>query len=324
MGRGASSAIRLPAGQRTNINANGIPTSALDNAAWSKAYFARRNELRDDLDTVVATEHKVHDYLTEALLATAPAIARGFEFASFTLPHWIAAACPEDRGSHPTGTAVHWAEVAEHAVLPDVLSWLRGKVPHTWYAALPACSDGVLGSDNWLLQCDTKAAGPTENKDDLVVSPNQLSGDGRLKTAPNYGENSVAENAALSFYTRAGTPRLEEYQPLLAPFYLSDLEGKPLITVTSFIKVVYDVTTRGQQPPHYLELATFPNGLLTAEGGRYDVDTLKLFKAGKDDKTVKRHRRRVRIDLRSLALLDDWRVTRVEYHDGIWQKVTRV
>ena len=155
------------------------------------------------------------------------------------------------------------------------------------------------------MHLDVKVSGPNETTDDLVVPPNQVSGDG--VSANEYGilnsTHPIMKRGTLNY----------NFHPKLPPFYM--LGGRTLVCLTFYLKVIYDTQDFGIHPLRYFELVCVPNGLLMFDGPRL-CDTPKLLAAGKDDKGKAENTKRMRVKLIPLSSLDPWRAVKVERPEG--------
>ena len=143
-----------------------------------------------------------------------------------------------------------------------------------------------------LIHFDIKVTGPNDRADEVVASPNQVSGDGVQ------WDRGVVNSAVMVQGLRATM----QFQPELSPFYI--YESRTFVCLTYFLKGVYTVHDLGHQPLKYLELISAPNGLLAFDGPKY-INIKGLFIPGKDEKTHKK--KRVRIRMGPLGNLADWR-----------------
>lgn len=165
--------------------------------------------------------------------------------------------------------------------------------PKSRFIGLPYGHDVRFVTDNAFIHIDIKSTGPTDNSDEVVSSPNQVSGDGYII------DKEGITNSQIEVF---GPSRSSIFQPELPPFYIID--NIPRITLTFYLKCVYKVVEIGNQPLDYIELVCVPNGLLM-------FDTLFLHKTkglltpGKDILTSAH--KRVRIKLNPLSSLNPWR-----------------
>ena len=147
-----------------------------------------------------------------------------------------------------------------------------------------------------------KSTGPTDNANEVVSSPNQVTGNGKLDLNGNVFNDPVEMRGPR--VTRA-------FQPELSPFCIID--GVILPVLTFYLKIVYSVRTLGDQPLEYLELVCVPNGLALFDGPRLNESVTGLLTPGKDETTVVR--KRTRIKLNPLAVLDPWRCQKIKFNN---------
>jgi hypothetical protein len=201
--------------------------------------------------------------------------------------------------------------VGEKSISANLVKAICQKIPSISFPGLPFGGDVRFATEDAFLHFDVKMTGPNDNPNELVVPPQQISGDGKLwKDGP---VNSLCTVTGL----RAKTT----FQPKLPPFYL--IGGRLLLCYTYFLKAVYAVQGLGIQPLDYLEVACVPNGLLLFDGPKYAL-TKGLFIPGKDDQTKPVEDKRVRIRLDPLTTLDgNWRCAQIRYTESGGAKVLR-
>src|SRR6185503_18699022 len=130
-----------------------------------------------------------------------------------------------------------------------------------------------FATDDALIHFDVKMTGPNDNANEVVVPPQQVSGDGSLWQVGMLSKSFLV----------VGERRSINFQPKLPPFYIID--GTVRLCLTYFLKVIYTVEEFGVQPLGYLEVACLPNGLLLFDGPKY-AETPGLLIPGKDTKTT--------------------------------------
>lgn len=273
-------------------------------------YFSVREELVENLDYVVSVERQTMDFLLNVLVKTAPDIYRDFSAAHDLIPFWISYP-PKQRGRGPTGSASPWSEVGEKSIVSNISGSIKENDVHVTFPGLPYGGDIRFATSRTLVHLDIKMTGPNDNADELVVPPQQISGDGA-----NWNTGGFLN----SYCIVQGQKAAMEFHPKLPPFYIWD--KKTLVCVTCFLKVVYTVTEFGIQPLDYFELALVPNGLLLFEGPKY-YKRPGLFIPGKDDKTKAVEDRRTRVRLDPLSSIDKWRTVKVTRHGKTWKAVQR-
>jgi Restriction endonuclease BglI len=253
----------------------------------------------------VAEERSTRDLLVNLVLSVAPSIDRDWDHAVETLPYWIEAA-PKQRGRGSSGTGVPWIEVAEYVPITHIAAELGRRYGKALvFPGLPTGADLRFSIDKRLVHFDAKAAGPNDKHDEIVVSPYQLSGDGAVTNTGALKPNPSILNSKLDF---PGRRKSGTFYPSLPPIYTYDEQTK--LCITTFLKVVYEVKSLGDQPLSHMTLAVVPNGILLHDHGlRLHPE---LFARGKDDKTKKARDRRCRVMFAPLAEIAPWRVTLFE------------
>lgn len=276
-------------------------------------YFALRSQIANNYnDTILAAEQKYMEILTEVTLKAVPNIYKDFSLATDLKPFWIAAA-PEQRGYKPKGDSIPWGEVGEKTILATMAAAISKKFPDIIYPGLPFGSDLRFATQDALIHFDIKLTGPNDDPDEIVASPNQISGDGNNWDS----EKEAVFNSAESIQYRSKVPM--PFQPELPPFYI--LNGKPLLCLTYFLKAVYIVEDLGVQPLRYLEVVSVPNGLLLFDTLDYNSNFFGLLRPGKDEK--EKRKKRARVKLNPLAQLAAWRCLKIELTNGLWQTKLR-
>ncbi|WP_262232292.1 BglI family type II restriction endonuclease, partial [Escherichia coli] len=94
-----------------------------------------------------------------------------------------------------------------------------------------------FSTENSFVHIDIKSTGPTDNPNEVVSSPNQVTGNGMISEAGMVYNNEV---------DMRGARITRKFRPELAPFYLINNQIIPVLTF--YIKVVYDVISPGNQP----------------------------------------------------------------------------
>lgn len=254
-------------------------------------YHQARKQLFDSPEYIIETEKKYMLFLEGVVGNAASQIAEDFNQAIKLLPFWIRYA-PIQRGRSPSGASIPWSEVGETAIGANIINSIALTDSTIQFPGLPSGADVRFSTDDALVHFDVKVTGPNDRADEVVASPNQISGDGIIwdNGAINSPINIVGQRATMLF------------QPELPPFYI--LDNKILLCLTYFLKGVYIVEQLGYQPLDHLELICVPNGLLTFDGLRY-MDVRGLFIPGKDEKTHNKKRARVRMT--PLAQIAQWR-----------------
>jgi hypothetical protein len=92
-------------------------------------------------------------------------------------PFWINYP-PEQRGRDSSGEGVPWLELGEKTIGSHLLQAVSRRHPLVSFPGLPTGGDIRFSLDNVLIHLDIKLTGPNDNHDEVVVPPNQVSGDG--------------------------------------------------------------------------------------------------------------------------------------------------
>ena len=175
-------------------------------------------------ETILKLEQKYMLFLREAVGSAAPRIARDFDTATEFIPFWINYP-PVQRGRAPTGTSIPWSEVGEKAIGANMIQAIFSQAPSIRYPGLPFGADIRFTTDDALIHFDIKVTGPNDRPDEVVASPNQVSGDGIR------WNNGVINSPVIIVGQRAKM----EFQPELPPFYVA--EGRVLFCLTYFLKL---------------------------------------------------------------------------------------
>ncbi len=241
-------------------------------------------------------------------------IVHDFNEASYLYPFW-AQYPPLDRGRSPRGDQTPWIEVGEQAVGEKIKRYATEVFESVDDIAVPdgpdhriSVRDSKIGdildnTDAAMLFLDSKTVGPRDDKDEIVVSPNQVSGNGSW--------TSVVENVANDCIFARGQRAFQQFQPALSPLIVgSDNVVRPVVLI--FIKPVYSMNNQDGgtgQPLNKIKLMTIPNGLLLSYGPSYlnQYADNHFFYPGKDDKSTNILKKRVRINANILKDIADWR-----------------
>jgi Restriction endonuclease BglI len=263
-------------------------------------YQQARKDLLAQIHTLIELEEKYMVFLQQVVADASMRIFLDFSKAGILLPFWRNYP-PIQRGRAPTGTSVPWSEVGETAIGSNIVRSLSLKNPEITYPGLPSGADLRFLTNDVLVHFDIKITGPNDRADEVVASPNQVSGDG-------IAWRDGVINSAVTITGRRATM---SFQPELPPFYI--IEDKVIPCLTYFLKGVYAVERLGYQPLVKLELVCVPNGLLAFDGPQYLL-TEGLFIPGKDEKEHAKKRVRVRMGL--LSSIATWR------RMTIWERET--
>jgi hypothetical protein len=269
----------------------------------------RAELLKDGGQFLIDLEKSVMLRLLDGLHQYAAQIKADFDLAMDLRVFWELYA-PLQRGHKPRADAFPWGEVGEKVVeahLYSLLDQVFGKGLR--FPGIPCGHDVRFLTDKAFVQIDVKSTGPTDNADEIVSSPNQVTGDGRF-------ENNLVMNTTVKVVGKRSKIR---FRPELSPFVA--IGGKLYPVLTYYIKTVYEVKSKGDQPLKYMELACVPNGLLMFDGPHYHANNAGLLIPGKDEQHFKRKRTRIRLE--PLAQLDDWRCIQLRPQAGVWSLMTR-
>lgn len=255
-------------------------------------YFEVKDQLLQKTDTILKVEQKYMQFLIEVAEIASPRIVYDFDRAREFVPFWINYP-PIQRGRAPSGTSTPWSEVGETAIGANLIRAISIKDTAITYPGLPSGSDIRFVTHDALIHFDIKVTGPNDRADEVVASPNQISGDGKIW-------NNGVINSPVKIVGRRATMI---FQPELPPFYM--IEGEILLCLTYFLKAVYTVERLGYQPLAYLELICAPNGLLAFDGLNYNLTKPQLFIPGKDE--LNHAKKRVRVRMNPLEEIAAWR-----------------
>ncbi len=261
-------------------------------------YFDIRSKMID-INAILELEQQNLYLLAEALNQVAPEIKRDFDSAYELLPFWINYP-PLDRGRASSGTAIPWQEIGETTIRPYLYQLLPQLYGEVRYPGLPSGADIRFMTPNAMIHLDIKLTGPNDHPNEVVASPNQISGDGDM-----WQNGAPANNPVLI----TGQRRTMFFQPELMPFYV--FEGQVRLCLTFFLKVIYGVEQRGQQMLQKIDLAISPNGLLAFVGPNYNATYPGLFIPGKD--ILGKPKKRVRVRLNHLKALHSWRLVSISF-----------
>jgi hypothetical protein len=259
---------------------------------------------------ILEAERRYMDYLVGVTLGAAETLFADFDRANDLLPFWIRYA-PRQRGRAPTGKSIPWSEVGEKSLSYNLLRAISISDLAVSFPGLPFGGDIRFATGDALIHFDVKMTGPNDNANEVVVPPQQVSGDGAI-----WDEGGVVSNPFLV----AGERKTINFQPKLSPFYI--LDGTVRLCLTYFLKVVYTVKEFGVQPLNYLEVICVPNGLLMFDGPFW-ARTPGLLIPGKDTQTTPEHVKRTRVRLDPLASLDAWRCQKIMKVDEQWKVTPR-
>lgn len=264
----------------------------------------RSNLLQSNCATILALEKKYMQFLTKVVMRAAPSIEADFSGSTHLVPFW-ANYPPKQRGRQPKGTSTPWSEYGDKCITPNLVKSIVYYDKSVRFPGIPFGGDTRFATNDAFVHFDVKLTGPNDNPNEIVASPNQISGDGI-----DWNESGIV-NSVVSVQ---GLRATMIFQPELPPFYV---EGtKIVLCLTYFLKAVYIVKDFGIQPLDYMELVCTPNGLLMFDRPKY-ANTQGLLIPGKDVKTFAHKRTRIRLD--PLAHLADWRCVKILRDGDKWK-----
>lgn len=198
--------------------------------------------------------------------------------------------------------ACPWGEVGEKVLEAYIYKIANEIFPSIRYIGLPYGHDTRFATQDSFVHIDVKSTGPNDYVDEIVASPNQVSGDGIILDATGVNNSMVHVN---------GRKQGLDFQPELPPFYI--IEGTPKLTLTFYIKCIYEVIDIGNQPLRYIEIVCVPNGLIMFDTLNYGQNPGLLI-PGKDVKDCQHKRTRIRLN--PLAAIANWRCAKVQRKDN--------
>ena len=270
------------------------------------------NQIRKTLiskpEVILKREQKVFNLIFDKLCESYTDIKTDFDGATQLKDFWIRYA-PRQRGHKPRGTSLPWGEVGDKVLDAYMYKTIISVFKNPRFIGLPYGHDLRFLIEEGFVHIDTKSTGPTDNADEVVSSPNQVSGDG-LTCNTDGVLNSIVRVV--------GPTSTMEFQPELPPFYI--IGNKVYPTLTFYLKCVYKVIKPGDQPLDYLELISVPNGLLMFDTLNYSKYK-GLLTPGKDI-TSSVHKR-TRIKLNPLSRIDRWRCQKV-YNDSYGNTIRKL
>lgn len=261
--------------------------------------LAREHLLENNCAQLLSLEENVTNVLINSILPIASNIKADFDSATNLKPFWDQYA-PVQRGHRPRGEAYPWGEVGEKVIEGHLYSLMPQIFEGVRFLGIPYGHDIRFSTNNAFIHIDAKSTGPTDNADEVVSSPNQVTGTGRLD------QNASVVNDVVQM---RGPRVTRDFLPELAPFYIVD--GTVLPTLTFYLKIVYSVRALGEQPLEYLELICVPNGLALFDGPNLNANVAGLLTPGKDEVNVVR--KRTRIKLGPLSKLNAWRCQKIKF-----------
>jgi len=275
-----------------------------------REYYRVRDIFIKNPDRIVTLEKSYMEFLLKTTLDAADDLFNDFASAADLVAFWINYV-PKQRGRKPKGTSIPWIEVGEKSLSFNLLKSICKAKPSITFPGIPFGGDVRFATDDAFIHCDIKLTGPNDNPDELVVPPQQVSGDGIRW-----------DGKAINSPFKVIGPRAQMlFQPKLPAFYI--LNSKVLPCLTYFLKGVYTVEEWGVQPLNYVELICVPNGLLLFDSA-HPAAIPGLFIPGKDVKSKALGDKRTRIRLGPLASsTGSWRCMKIKRLEKGWQVVPR-
>lgn len=251
-------------------------------------------------DHILEVEKKWMKLITDFLLKEKEKIKKDYDSASVLQAFWSAYP-PSQRGRGWIGDAFPWGEVGEKLLEGYLYSF--SKDFDARFVGLPFGHDVRFLVPEAFIHIDVKSTGPRDRTDEVVVSPNQVSGDGHKFSAQGIQNSPVMVS---------GARKKMLFQPELPPIYC--LDGNSYLTLTFYIKCVYRVEPNRAQPLDYLEVICVPNGIIMfGDATSYFQTVPGLFTPGKDETTAKH--KRTRIKLSPLMKKSPWRCSRIYFNE---------
>lgn len=274
-----------------------------------KEYLTIRQSLVENTEKIISLEKEYAKLIFKGLTQNALQIKLDFDKTISLRDFWFRYA-PRQRGHKPSGKSLPWGEVGEKVLDAYIYKIILDVFDKINFIGLPYGHDVRFVNESAFVQMDIKSTGPTDNADEVVSSPNQVSGDGLF-----VDENGIFNSKVLV----TGSSKTMEFQPELPPFYIID--NQVFTTLTFYLKCVYKVIDIGNQPLDYLELVCVPNGLLMFDTLHYAKNINGLLTPGKDILTSEH--KRTRIKLNPLAQIADWRCQKIVFSENDFEVQSR-
>lgn len=283
--------------------------------AMFREYNRARTFCIDHPEILIGLEKYIVDICTEILQEFYFEFKADYDEASYLHPFW-ANYPPENRGRSPVGDQVPWIEVGEHAI-GDKLNRIMSARFRIREVGIPSGADNrfVLSSDEILditgnmtdsamVFLDIKSVGPRDDKEDAVLSPYQVSGDGIWTDV-----NAAVYNSPIR---AKGQRVVHPFYPAVSPIYILS-DGTITPTVHIFIKPVYNMLNQAHdahtgQPLDHIRIICVPNGLLLCNKPAYLEEKPGLLYPGKDTSDKAPEKKRCRASLPLLRTIAQWRV----------------
>ena len=279
--------------------------------------FTKYNDARSffikNPNCLINSEKYISDTITKILNDHMKDITKDFNETSYLYPFW-ANYQPLAWGRDPKHDQIPWIEVGEQTVGDKIKRVADDYFEKITDTGVPIGADHrfVVKSkkllsllqitDSVMIFLDTKTVGPRDDKDEVVASPYQVSGDG-IWTEEN---KNVQNHLVLA----TGKKKTHDFYPAVSPLLVtSDNQVLPIIHI--FIKPVYtmnNLNSKGTgQPIKEFKLITIPNGLLLTVNPNYLKQYPHLLYPGKDTKNKNLIKRRARINTDILKKIASWR-----------------
>lgn len=257
---------------------------------------------------MIEIEKRNFERIVGGITSRIKSITQDFDTANELRPFW-GSYPPKQRGRKPSGDSVPWGEVGEKVLEGHFYHMLPSMFDSIRYVGLPFGHDIRFVTDEAFIHIDVKSTGPNDDLDEVVASPNQVTGD------------AAVMDAGTIFNTRqvvVGKQAQMEFQPELPPFYV--INEKVLPCITMYLKIAYGVDGT-RQPLKYVEAVCVPSGLLLFAGPEYAHRIPQLLIPGKDDKTVETKRTRIRLN--PLSQLRPWACIQIS-NEGTWPRNSNI
>lgn len=265
---------------------------------WINNYLcARKHIINNESRLIIDEEYRVTHLIIDRLVSRYKEIKKDFDNAYATKGYWENYA-PIQRGHKPRNESYPWGEVGEKVIEGHLYSSLNDIFGTPNFPGIPYGHDIRFSTENSFVHIDVKSTGPNDNTNEIVSSPNQVTGNGMICHSGMIYNDEV---------DMIGPQKTRKFRPELAPFYLID--GKIIPVLTFYIKVVYDVIFPGNQPLAYIELICVPNGIPLFVSPNFNQSFPGILTPGKDQQNVLR--RRTRIKLNPLSMINDWRCQKI-------------
>jgi len=155
-----------------------------------RIYNSSREFFIQHSNNLIAVEQYVTEFFYALILSNYHEFMEDYNEASYLHPFW-ANYPPDDRGRSPVGDQIPWIEVGEHAI-GHKLNRFISKIFSIRETGLPSGADNrfLLKSerileitqgltDSIMVFLDIKSVGPRDDFEHTVISPYQVSGDGK-------------------------------------------------------------------------------------------------------------------------------------------------